>query len=301
MRAVAGEVMKEIWKRHPRDHSALPDNLWVRCPRCKELLYEKELEQALKVCPKCKHHFRIYSRERITLTLDEGSFVERDTDMRSEDPLEFVTPAERYAEKLDEYEGKAQTGESFIYGTGRIDGQELVLGVTEFRFAGGSMGAVFGEKLVRAIELGQREALPLVVFSSGGGARMHEGAISLLQMAKTVAALDRFKGAGLPFISVMTDPCLGGMTASYAMLGDVNLAEPGAYIGFAGRRVIEQTMRQRLPHDAATAEFLQAHGMVDQVLPRAELPGVLGRLIRMLATNNPAVMEKRRVEQHAGV
>lgn len=299
--------MKEILKRHPRYHSApqdfssLPDNLWVRCPRCKELLYEKEHEQALHVCSKCKYHVRIYARQRIDITLDPESFEEYGANLHSVDPLQFVAPDQAYAEKLGEYAEKAKARESFIYGTGRIDAQDLVFGVTEFQFAGGSMGAVFGEKLARAIELANQRALPLVVVSSGGGARMQEGAISLLQMAKTVAALDRFKSAGLPFISVMTDPCLGGMTASYAMLGDVNLAEPGAYIGFAGRMVIEQTMRQHLPKDAATAEFLLAHGMVDQVVPRVELPGVLGRLIRMLATNNPAVQEKRRVEQHAGV
>jgi len=253
----------------------------------------------MHVCSKCKYHFRISARDRIDITLDPGSFQERDADLRSVDPLRFTSPGETYGEKLFEYAAKAGTGESFIYGSGKIDGQDLVFGVTEFKFAGGSMGAVFGEKLVRAIELAESETLPLVVFSSGGGARMQEGAVSLLQMAKTVAALDRFKAAGLPFISVMTDPCLGGMTASYAMLGDVNMAEPGAYIGFAGRRVIEQTMRQKLPQDAATAEFLQAHGMVDQVVHRAEIPGVLGRVIRILITNNPAVQEKRRVATHA--
>jgi acetyl-CoA carboxylase carboxyl transferase subunit beta len=162
------------------------------------------------------------------------------------------------------------------------------------------MGAVFGEKVARAIELAQHRTTPLVLFSNGGGARMQEGAISLLQMAKVLTALDRYKAAGLPYISVMTDPCLGGVTASYAMMGDVNVAEPGAYIGFAGRRVIEQTMRQRLPPDAATAEFLQEHGLIDMVVQRAEIPGVLARLIRLYVTCNPAVAkETRLVEQHA--
>jgi acetyl-CoA carboxylase carboxyl transferase subunit beta len=297
--------MKEILKRYPRGHPdrqespPSPDNLWVRCDRCKELLYSKELEQSSYVCSKCKYHFRISARDRIDVTLDPGSFRERDASLRSIDPLHFRSPAESYGEKLQQYATQAGSEDAFIYGTGLLDGLDLVFGVTEFAFAGGSMGAVFGEKLARAIELAQREALPLIVVSNGGGARMQEGAISLLQMAKTVAALDRFKAAGLPFISVLVDPCLGGITASYAMLGDVNLAEPGAYIGFAGRRVIEQTMRQRLPQDAATAEFLQAHGMIDQVVPRAELPSVLGRLIRILVAGNAALQEKRRVAAHA--
>jgi acetyl-CoA carboxylase carboxyl transferase subunit beta len=297
--------MKDFLKLHPRSHPAQrdgqtrPDNLWVRCDRCKELLYAKELEQWLKVCSKCKYHFRISARDRIDVTLDAQSFQERDADLRSTDPLRFTSPAESYGEKLSQYAEQTGSDEAFIFGTGRIDEQDIVFGVTEFDFAGGSMGAVFGEKMARAIELAEKETLPLVVVSSGGGARMQEGAVSLLQMAKTVSALDRFKAKGLPFFSVMVDPCLGGITASYAMLGDVNLAEPGAYIGFAGRRVIEQTMRHNLPRDAATAEFLQAHGMVDQVVPRAELPGVLGRLIRILATDNPAVREKRRVAAHA--
>lgn len=290
--------MKEIFKRHPRyreapqDFSSLPDNLWVRCPGCRELLYSKEYEQALWVCPKCRHHARISARDRIAITLDQGTFREADADMRSSDPLHFRSLGESYADKLGEYSKQSGANESFMYGTGRIEGQEVAFGVTEFKFGGGSMGAVFGEKLVRAIELAHRSSIPLVLISSGGGARMQEGAISLLQMAKTVAALDRFKDGGLPFISVMTDPCLGGMTASYAMLGDVNIAEPGAYVGFAGRRVIEQTMRQKLPPDAATAEFLQKHGMVDIVVARAEMRATLGRLIRLYVDANPTAARR---------
>ncbi|HLJ66547.1 MAG TPA: acetyl-CoA carboxylase, carboxyltransferase subunit beta [Chloroflexota bacterium] len=298
--------MKEILKRLPREGAqraaSVPDNLWVRCPRCKELQYTKEHEQSLKVCSKCKYHWPLTARERIDATLDAGTFREIDAGMHSSDPLHFSSRGEVYGDKLEQYARQTGAAESFIYGTGAVDGQSLVFGVTEFGFAGGSMGAVFGEKLTRAIELARRELLPLVVVSSGGGARMQEGTISLLQMAKTVAALDRFKAAGLPFLSVMADPCLGGMTASYAILGDVNIAEPGAYIGFAGRRVIEQTMRQKLPQNAARAEFLLEHGMIDIVVARAELPSLLGRLVRLLATSNPAVARRRgRVEQHAGV
>lgn len=296
--------MKEIFRRHPRagesaDDASRKANLWIRCERCHELLYVKEHEQALRVCSKCKYHFQLSARDRISMTLDEHTFQEHSVGMRSSDPLQFYNLGERYVDKLAQYESRANSPEAFVYGTGRIDDQPVVIGATEFAFCGGSMGAVFGEKLVRAFELSGERSAPLVVFSTGGGARMQEGSISLLQMAKTVAALDRFRSTGLPFISVMTDPCLGGMTASYAMLGDVNIAEPRAYIGFAGRRVIEQTMRQKLPHDAATAEFLQQHGMIDMVVPRAELSSTLARLIRLLVTCNPAQRRNQLVRPYA--
>jgi acetyl-CoA carboxylase carboxyl transferase subunit beta len=251
------------------------------------------------VCSKCKYHFQISSRQRIDITLDPGTFQEHDAAMHSADPLRFHSLGDSYADKLQQYADKAGTRESFIYGTGQVEGQDVVLGVTEFGFGGGSMGAVFGEKVARGIDLAIERRVPLIIFSSGGGARMQEGAISLLQMAKTVAALDRLKVEGLPFFSVMTDPCLGGMTASYAMLGDVNLAEPGAYIGFAGRRVIEQTMRQKLPQNAATAEFLLEHGMIDLVTPRAELPAALGRLVRLYVTANRFAVRKELVGSRA--
>jgi acetyl-CoA carboxylase carboxyl transferase subunit beta len=297
--------MKEIFKRHPRsgvapeDDSSSKDSLWVRCPRCRELLYSKEHEQAAWVCSKCKYHAQISARERLAVTLDAESFDEIDAEMHSVDPLQFESPGESYAQKLNRYTEQSGTNEGFIYGTGRVDALELVIGVTEFRFAGASMGAAFGEKVTRAMELALERRLPLVLVSNSGGARMQEGTISLLQMAKNVAALDRFKDAGLPYFSIMTDPCLGGITASYAMLGDVNIAEPGAYIGFAGRRVIEQTMRQKLPPNAATAEFLQQHGMVDLVTPRLEIPGVLSRLIRIYLMSNSAVQIGELVQQHA--
>lgn len=297
--------MKEIFKRHPRhgmapeDVSSSKDNLWVRCPRCKELLYSKEHEQAVKVCSKCKYHFQISARERIAVTLDADTFEEYDASLRSADPLSFESLGESYAAKLEQYAEQAGTNEAFIYGTGKIEGLDVVVGATEFRFCGGAMGAAFGEKVARAIELALQRGVPLILFSNSGGARMQEGTISLMQMAKTVAVLDRFKASGLPYFSVMTDPCLGGITASYAMLGDVNIAEPGAYIGFAGRRVIEQTMREKLPPDAATAEFLQKHGMVDAVVARAEIPSLLARLIRMYVACNFAGKERMLVVQRA--
>ncbi len=295
--------MKEIFKRHPRygaapqDFEALPDNLWIRCPRCRELLYSKELEQTQRVCSKCKYHFQLTAQERIDLTVDAGTFELLGPSMHSVDPLHFESRGESYSDKLAQYKDQSEADESFIYGAARIDDQAVVLGATEFKFAGGSMGAVFGERVARAIEEAELRGVGLVIFSSGGGARMQEGTISLLQMAKTVAALDRFKESGLPFISVMADPCLGGMTASYAMLGDVNIGEPGAYIGFAGRRVIEQTMRQKLPQDAATSEFLLQHGMIDMVVPRVELSSVIGRLLRAYVTCNQSSIRRRLVEQ----
>ena len=297
--------MKEIFKRHPRyahapeDFSSIPENLWTRCPKCHELLYSRELEQGLRVCSKCKYHFQLSARERIGMLLDPGTFREEGTDVRSVDPLRFHSPGRSYAEKLGEYRAEAGTSEAFVYGWGTIEEQDVVLGVTEFNFCAGSMGAAVGEKVTRAIELALKRRVPLVLVSSGGGARMQEGVISLMQMAKTLAALDRLKEEGLPYISVMVDPCLGGTTASYAMMGDVNVAEPGAYIGFAGRRVIEQTMRQKLPQDAATAEFLQQHGMVDLVVPRADLTSTLARLIRLYVTCNAALREERLVGQPA--
>lgn len=297
--------MKDIFKRHPRygvapeDFAESKDNLWERCPRCRELLYARELEQAQRVCSKCKYHFQIGARERLSLTLDADSFLEHDAALQSVNPLSFSTSAETYDQKLEQYAAQAGSAEAFVYGTGSIDGQRVVIGASDFRFCGGSMGAATGEKVTRAIELAYMSALPLVLFSTSGGARMQEGTLSLMQMAKTLAALDRLKEAGLPFLSVMTDPCVGGVTASYAMLGDVNVAEPRAYIGFAGRRVIEQTMRQKLPQDAATAEFLQQHGMVDLVVGRAEIPGILARLLRMYVACNPALEERRLVEQRA--
>lgn len=297
--------MKEILRRHPRYKAApesipdLPDNLWVRCPRCRELLYTEELEQAGRVCSKCKYHFPLTGPERIKLTLDADSFHEYDAGLTAIDPLTFRSLGESYVDKLKQYVERSGAQEAFLYGEGKIGGQAIVIGVTEFQFCGGSMGAAFGEKFARAIELAGRNDVPLIVFSSSGGARMQEGAISLLQMAKTVAAIDRYKEGRMPFISVMTDPCLGGTTASFAMLGDINMAEPGAYIGFAGRRVIEQTMRQKLPADAATAEFLLHHGMIDMVVPRAEIPGVVGRLMRMYAQPKPVATERELVGRPA--
>jgi acetyl-CoA carboxylase carboxyl transferase subunit beta len=294
--------MKEIFRRHPRaaeQFEKSADNLWVRCPRCRELLYSRELEQSLWVCSKCKYHYPIAARQRIDITVDADSFEELDPRMSSVDPLHFQSLGETYAEKLQQYRDRADADEAFIYGTAGIDGQQVAIGASEFQFSGGSMGAVCGEKVTRAIELAIERQIPLILFSTGGGARMQEGTISLLQMAKTIAALDRLKDRVLPFFSVMTDPCLGGITASYAMLGDVNIAEPGAYIGFAGRRVIEQTMRQKLPANAATSEFLLKHGMLDLVTQRSEIPGILARLLKLYFTGTRIDAKREAEPQYA--
>jgi acetyl-CoA carboxylase carboxyl transferase subunit beta len=255
--------------------------LWVRCPRCKELQYRAEHEQLLRVCGKCRYHFRMPARERILITVDEDSFHEYDSDIQAVDPLGFVAGSRSYRDKLTESIEETGQPEGFIYGTGALDDLPLVVGAIEMEFIGGSMGSVVGEKVVRALELGLAEKCPVVLFSTGGGARMQEGVIALMQMAKVLTRLDEMTEAGLPYFSVMADPCYGGVTASFAMMGDVNIGEPGAFIGFAGARVIEQTTREKLPPGAAQAEFLLAHGMLDLVVPRGEMRLTIGRLLKI--------------------
>lgn len=258
-----------------------PDDLWVRCPRCKELQYRVEHEALLKVCGKCKYHFRLSAPERIRFTVDERSFRPRDEKLESADPLHFSAGGRSYREKLTETEEATGLPEGFIYGIGDVEEVPAVVGAIDMDFIGGSMGSVVGEKVTRSMEAALRENVPLVLFSSSGGARMQEGVVSLMQMAKVLTRRDDLADRGIPFFSVMTDPCYGGVTASYAMLGDVNIGEPGAFIGFAGPRVIEQTTREKLPPGAAQAEFLLHHGMLDLVVPRAEMKATLARLLKM--------------------
>lgn len=267
---------------HPDAVSAtLPDNLAVKCPNCRELLLGKDWEKNLKVCQKCGHHFRLSAPERIELLLDPDSFKEFAHDLRSSDPLGFVARSGAYADKLVSEREKTGMEDAVIVGTGSIDGNRLVLAVMDFRFIGGSMGSVVGEKLTQAIERAATERIPLVISSASGGARQQEGTISLMQMAKTSAALSRLADAGIPFISLLTDPTTAGVSASFAFLGDVILAEPGALIGFAGPRVIEQMMHQRLPKDVNTAEFVLKHGMIDGITHRRELRSTLARLLQL--------------------
>jgi len=262
---------------------SIPGNLAVKCPKCRELLYGKDWEKNLKVCQRCGHHFRLSAEERIALLLDEESFQEIDDNLLSVDPLNFVSRSMSYQAKLKEEREKTGLNEAVISGTGTIEEMPLVLAVMDFAFIGGSMGSVVGEKVTRAIERALADKSALLIISTSGGARMQEGLFSLLQMAKTSAALAKLGEARVPYISLLTDPTTGGISASFAFLGDVILAEPGALIGFAGPRVIEQFMHQRLPPDTNTAEFVQAHGMLDAVVPRRLLRPTLARLLRMYA------------------
>lgn len=249
----------------------IPDDLWTKCPSCGDIIYTKELERSGQVCPKCDHHFRLRARERIELLTDEDSFYEWDIALRGQDPLRFVDGGGSYAKKLEQTREKSGEDEALITGSATIAGHRCALAVADFGFLGASMGSVFGEKLVRAIERASDARVPIITMNASGGARMHEGLLSLMQMAKTVAALARLGDAGVPHVAVLTDPCYGGVTASYATVADIVMAEPGALIGFAGPRVIEQITKQKLPEGFQTAEFLLAHGMIDMIVPRAEL------------------------------
>jgi len=268
---------------HPADAlgRALPDNLAAKCPNCRELLLGKDLEKNNKVCPKCGHHFRLSAPERIELLLDSDSFQEFASDLQANDLLHFVARSGAYADKLVSEREKTGLNDAVVVGEGTLDGMRLVLAVMDFRFIGGSMGSVVGEKLTRAIERATEERIPLIIVSASGGARQQEGTVSLMQMAKTSAALARLADAGVLYVSVLTDPTTAGISASFAFLGDVILAEPGALIGFAGPRVIEQMMHQRLPKDVNTAEFVLKHGMIDGITHRREMRATLARLLRL--------------------
>ncbi|NOY77497.1 MAG: acetyl-CoA carboxylase carboxyltransferase subunit beta [Calditrichaeota bacterium] len=257
----------------------LPDGLWIKCEQCGEVLYRQELERNMWVCHKCNFHFRIQSGHYIRFLLDDGSFEEFDQKMRSVDPLKFKGK-KRYSDQLREAIKKTNMNEAIRTGYGKIDGQPVVLAVMDFSFIGGSMGSVVGEKVARAAERATEKKLPLIVISSSGGARMMEGAISLMQMAKTSAALARFSDQGGLYISVLTNPTTGGTTASYAMLGDVNIAEPGALIGFAGPRVIKETIGQDLPEGFQRSEFVLEHGFLDMIVHRQKMKETLSQLIR---------------------
>lgn len=262
-----------------RSGQTIPEDLWVKCPRCQELLYSKELERNLQVCPKCAYHFRLRARERVALLTDPDSFIEWDGDLRPEDPLGFVDAGGPYDRKVEQVQAKTGETEALLTGCATIEGRPVVVAVSDFEFLGASMGSVFGEKLVRAAERCVEQGLPLLTVSSSGGARMHEGLFSLMQMAKTVSAVARLGHAGLPHLALLVDPCYGGVTASYATVADVILAEPGALIGFAGPRVIEQITKQKLPEGFQTSEFLLAHGMIDLIAERVVLRSTVATLL----------------------
>ena len=264
----------------------MPEGLWTKCKNCEEIIYSKEIERNLNVCPKCDYHFRISARERIALVIDAGTFVETDAGMTSVDFLKFKD-SKKYSDRIKAAVKKSGGGDAVVTGSGMMNGQEVVVAVFDFGFLGGSMGSVVGEKITRAIELGLDKKAPVLVFSSSGGARMQESILSLMQMAKSSAALAKLKKAGIPFLSVLTDPTTGGVTASFAMLGDLNIAEPKALIGFAGPRVIEQTIRQKLPEGFQRSEYLLEHGMVDMIIPRQDMKARLSQVLRIFTRQAP--------------
>lgn len=260
-----------------RPKREVPEGLMSKCAKCGSIQYSKELEKHLKVCPACGYHMRLNAAERIAITLDEGSFVEFDAGMTSVDPLQFPG----YASKLEQQKLKTGREEAVITGIGTIDGHAVMIAVMDFEFFSGSMGSVVGEKITRAVEEATVQRLPLLIFSTSGGARMQESILSLMQMAKTSAALARFGESGGLYLSIITDPTTGGVSASFASLGDIIIAEPGAVFGFAGRIVIEQTIRQKLPDDFQTAEFNLKHGQLDLVVHRKEMRSKLSKLLEL--------------------
>lgn len=264
-----------------RDPDQIPDGIWVKCPSCKEPIYKKQLEENQYTCPKCDKHFRIGSDEYFEILLDQGPEKEIAPGLVPGDPLSFVD-TKPYPARVAEAHRKTKLKEALRVATGTIDEQPAVLGVMDFDFVGGSMGSVVGEKFARAVDVAILEHRPLIVVASSGGARMQEAAISLMQMAKTSAKLAQLADKGLPYISILTDPTTGGVTASFAMLGDINIAEPKALIAFAGPRVVEQTIRKKLPEGFQRSEFLQEHGFVDMVVHRKEMKKTLGILLRQL-------------------
>ena len=261
--------------------SKVPEGLWVKCDNCRQILYNKELARNFKICPKCNFHFRLSAPERLRMLFDDEKYVELDSNLRSADPLKF-RDSKKYRDRLRDAEEQVGTSDAIVVGSGTMEGIPVIIGAMEFFFMAGSMGSVVGEKVARAAERALAERKPLIVVSTSGGARMQEGILSLMQMGKISAALGRLAEGRIPYISVMTDPTTGGVTASYAMLGDLNVAEPNALIGFAGPRVIEQTIRQTLPEGFQRSEFLLEHGMLDFIVDRSEMKATLSRCLRLM-------------------
>jgi acetyl-CoA carboxylase carboxyl transferase subunit beta len=260
------------------NQKAMPDGLWTKCPSCSEIMYKTDLEDAIFTCKKCSFHFRIGTKEYIDILLDEGTFKETNEKIRSTDALNFVD-TKPYPLRIDEGYKKSGVNDAITTGTGKIFGREISFASMNFNFIGGSMGSVVGEKIFRAAKLALDKKMPFILISASGGARMQESVLSLMQMAKSAAILAELDAAGVPYISILTDPTTGGVTASFAMLGDVNIAEPGALIGFAGPRVIEQTIRKKLPAGFQRAEFLLEHGFIDKIINRKEMKKELSKII----------------------
>ncbi|KMQ49907.1 acetyl-CoA carboxylase, beta chain [Chitinispirillum alkaliphilum] len=255
------------------------DEIWIRCQSCSAHVFKEDFSNNSNVCPKCNWHGKLTAYERIGITLDSGTFKELNESLSPGDPLAFVDAKGSYAEKVENARKKAMLNESVVTGVGKINGIDVTIGVMDFRFLGGSLGSATGEKILQAAIYALDHRLPYIVFSASGGARMHEGILSLMQMGKTCAAVAKLDDKKIPYISVMTDPTTGGVSASYAMVGDINLAEPGALIGFAGRRVIEQTIKQKLPDNFQTSEFVMEHGFIDMVVHRRDMKSTLQKIL----------------------
>jgi acetyl-CoA carboxylase carboxyl transferase subunit beta len=268
------------------------EDIWVKCPTCKEIAFHKEVERNLNVCGKCGHHFRVTLAERLSITADRGSWREMFADIAIGDPLEFVD-SKPYPSRLAQARKSSGRNDAVVVGTASIEEHPVALAIMDFEFMGGSMGVVVGEKLARLFDHAVANALPVVLFAASGGARMQEGALSLMQMAKVSSAIARIRDACLPYICVLCDPTTGGVAASFAMLGDLNIAEPGALIGFAGRRVTKQTTGEDLPEDFQRSEFLLAHGMLDAIVPRSQMRPVISRLLAMLHRENAKTASPR--------
>jgi acetyl-CoA carboxylase carboxyl transferase subunit beta len=256
----------------------IPEGLWIKCEKCKEIIYKKDIEKNLNVCPKCSHHNKLQASQWVSLLLDDGKFVEYDKDLTSEDPLRFKD-SKRYKDRIKDSIKKLGIKEALVCVEGKMGGFPVQLCVLDFGFLGGSMASAVGEKATRSMERALEKKTPIIIVSCSGGARMQEGVLSLMQMAKTSAALAKLSNARIPYISILADPTTGGVTASFAMLGDINIAEPGALIGFAGPRVIEQTIKQKLPEGFQRAEFLLEHGMVDMVVNRKDLKQTIEKIL----------------------
>ena len=276
------EEEEEKERKERRGELRISEDLWTKCNSCNEIIYRKVIERNFQVCPKCNYHFQIPARRRIEWVADPGTFLEYDAHLASADPLEFKD-SKRYPHRLKESEEATGQKDAILCGEAKIEGQPAMLGIFEFNFMGGSLGSVVGEKVTRLIERAIERRVGVVIFCASGGARMQEGILSLMQMAKTSAALAKLHEAGLPYISVLTDPTTGGVSASIGMLGDVIIAEPKAMIGFAGPRVIKETIREELPEGFQRAEYLLEHGMVDLIVERKDLQHTLASLLKMLA------------------
>src|ERR1700683_227628 len=265
----------------PSVTQAPSDDIWSKCPSCKEMAFRKEVERNLNVCPKCGYHFRVTVAQRLSISVDRGTWRELMAEMAIGDPLGFVD-TRPYPKRMEQARASSGRNDAVVVGICKIEHRQVAIGVMDFEFMGGSMGVVVGEKLARLFDIAGERKLPVILFVASGGARMQEGALSLMQMAKVSSAIARIRDARLPFISVLCDPTTGGVAASFAMLGDLNISEPGALIGFAGRRVTKQTTGEDLPEDFQRSEFLLAHGMLDAIVTRGQMRSVLSRLLAML-------------------